>query len=122
MLGGRALGITCCALSPDGGQALSGSWDTTLRLWDIDTGHEMRRFQGHNEKVIFSASSADGHRSISASRDGKVCVWEVGTGRCLAVYYAGAPLEAFAATSDLRNVIAEDQVLELHSLGLGHVA
>ena len=31
----------------DGRRALSGSWIRTLRLWDLETGAELRRFEGH---------------------------------------------------------------------------
>ena len=33
----------------DGRRALSGSQDKTLRLWDLETGAELRRFEGHED-------------------------------------------------------------------------
>ena len=35
----------------DGRRALSGSRDKTLRLWDLETGAELRRFEGHEDAV-----------------------------------------------------------------------
>ena len=35
------------AVLADGRRALSGSEDKTLRLWDLETGAELRRFEGH---------------------------------------------------------------------------
>src|ERR1700722_6538020 len=37
------------AISSDGQFALSGSWDGTLRLWDLNTGQTTRRFIGHHK-------------------------------------------------------------------------
>lgn len=36
-------------ISSDGQFALSGSWDGTLRLWDLNTGTTTRRFVGHTK-------------------------------------------------------------------------
>jgi WD40 repeat protein len=36
-------------ISSDGQFALSGSWDGTLRLWDLNTGTTTRRFVGHSK-------------------------------------------------------------------------
>ena len=40
------------AISSDGQFALSGSWDGTLRLWDLNTGLTTRRFVGHTKDVL----------------------------------------------------------------------
>lgn len=46
-------------ISSDGQFALSGSWDGTLRLWDLNTGITTRRFLGHTKDVLSVAFSAD---------------------------------------------------------------
>lgn len=38
---------------------LSGSWDGTLRLWDLNTGTTTRRFVGHTKDVLSVAFSVD---------------------------------------------------------------
>src|SRR5690606_21653717 len=35
----------------NGDKALSGSADDTMRLWDLNAGKELRRFEGHTEDV-----------------------------------------------------------------------
>ena len=45
---GIAADVTSVAFSPDGKWALSGSYDNTVRLWDCQTGQELRSFLGHS--------------------------------------------------------------------------
>ncbi len=53
------------AVSSDGQFALSGSWDGTLRLWDLNTGVTTRRFVGHRKDVLSVAFSADNRQIVS---------------------------------------------------------
>jgi guanine nucleotide-binding protein subunit beta-2-like 1 protein len=46
-------------ISSDGQFCLSGSWDGTLRLWDLNTGATTRRFVGHTKDVLSVAFSVD---------------------------------------------------------------
>ena len=48
----------------------SGSWDHTLRLWDLNTGQSVRDpFYGHTKDVLSVAFSADNRQIVSGSRD-----------------------------------------------------
>lgn len=44
--------ISDVVLSSDGNYALSGSWDKTLRLWDLAAGRTTRRFEDHTKVKI----------------------------------------------------------------------
>jgi len=69
------------AISSDGQFALSGSWDCTLRLWDLTTGQTTRRFLGHTRDVMSVAFSVDNRQIVSSSRDHKLKVWNT-LGEC----------------------------------------
>ena len=47
----------------------------TLRLWNLDTGRELARFEGHTEPVWAIDVSRDGRMAVSASTDGTVRLW-----------------------------------------------
>ena len=76
-LRGHSHFVSDVAISSDGQFALSGSWDQTLRLWEIATGNCTRRFVGHTGDVMSVAFSADNRQVVSASRDKTIKLWNV---------------------------------------------
>lgn len=68
-------------ISSDGQYALSGSWDGTLRLWDLTTGTTTRRFVGHTKDVLSVAFSNDNRQIVSGSRDKTIKLWNT-LGEC----------------------------------------
>jgi len=67
--------ISDVVLSLDGHFALSGSWDKTLRLWDLSAGKTTRRFEDHKKDVLSVAFSADNRQIVSGSRDKTIKLW-----------------------------------------------
>ncbi len=55
-------------ISSDGQFCLTGSWDGTLRLWDLNTGQTTRRFVGHEKDVLSVAFSVD-NRQVCSQQD-----------------------------------------------------
>ena len=78
-LKGHTASVSSVAYSPDGKRLASGSgtWDATKRafvsgevkLWDAQTGQELRTLKGHTAKVVSVAFSPDGKRLASGSGD-----------------------------------------------------
>lgn len=67
--------VTDVVMSSDGQFALSGSWDKTLRLWDLNAGTTTRRFVAHTKDVLSVAFSADNRQIVSGSRDKSIKLW-----------------------------------------------
>jgi WD40 repeat protein/serine/threonine protein kinase len=85
-LEGHGHTVTSVAISPDGQWGLSGSWDNTLRLWQLATGKCMRVFEGHTRWVNTVAISPDGLSGLSGSDDLTLRLWDLATGKCVRVF------------------------------------
>src|SRR5262249_23611341 len=76
--------IVALALGPDGKAVISSSYGQTLRLWDVATGKELRRFQGHERYVAALALSPDGKTLATVEARGNVIrLWDVATAKAV---------------------------------------
>jgi F-box and WD-40 domain protein MET30 len=62
----------------------TGSYDATIKIWDIETTKEARTLIGHLEGV--RCLQFDDTKLISGSLDGTLKVWNWRTGECLSTY------------------------------------
>jgi WD40 repeat protein len=85
----------------DGRHLITGSGDYTIKLWDLDTGREVRRLEGHSGTVYAVALSADGKRLLSGSLDGTARLWDMDTGNETALFDSrSGPIYAVAFAAD----------------------
>jgi uncharacterized delta-60 repeat protein len=80
ILSGHQHAVNSVAVSPDGRRVVSGSWDTTVAVWDLETGAPIRRLTGHQASVRSVAVSPDGRSIVSGSQDDTVAVWDLESG------------------------------------------
>ncbi len=63
VIGGHKDGVTCLEMSPDGSKLISGSLDSTMRIWDITAGKEMGSFAFSSQ--IYSVAVCPGDSWLS---------------------------------------------------------
>ncbi|EGD83430.1 hypothetical protein PTSG_04037 [Salpingoeca rosetta] len=72
--------VTCLAFSSAGSLLATGSDDSTVHLWDADTGDITFVCRKHRRAVWSVSFSPGGSRLASGGWDGHVCIWDPWTG------------------------------------------
>ena len=75
MFAGHALNVWSVTFSPDGGKLASGSFDTTIKIWNVQTGKLEHTIIGHSQAVLEVDFSPDGTRLVSCGDDTTVNIW-----------------------------------------------
>ena len=71
--------LTAIVLLPDGRRALTAAQDHTARIWDLETGKEIRRFEAQASSVWTAAILPDGDRVLLGD-GGRVSLRHIATG------------------------------------------
>jgi WD40 repeat protein/tRNA A-37 threonylcarbamoyl transferase component Bud32 len=77
---GHTDAVWAAALSPDGLRLASGSKDRTVRLWEVETGRELRCLADLGQEVRAVAFSPDG-RLLLAACGSSLRLWDADTGK-----------------------------------------
>lgn len=78
---GHSEAVVSLNFSPDGQHLASGSGDTTLRLWDLNTETPHFTCTGHRQWVLCVAWSPDSLKLASSCKNGEIRLWNPETGQ-----------------------------------------
>jgi F-box/WD-40 domain protein MET30 len=81
-LHGHTNGVMC--LQFDDNILVSGSYDSTIKIWDIETGQELRTLAGHSLGV--RCLQFDKTKLVSGSLDGTLKVWDMKAGQVIRTF------------------------------------
>ena len=117
-LTGHTRSISSLAFSPDSTKLVSGSWDKTIRVWDVESGKHQTTFDANLEDpkptggISALVFSSDGRTVASGTYNtGKVQLWDVVTEK-----YEGAlnaPISTIIALNPNGTILAVGRGTEL---------
>lgn len=81
LLSGHASEILTLAFASDGSVLATGGTDQTIRLWNPETGQDLKLLRGHMGAVHALAFSPNGKFLASGSADTSVRLWDVASAR-----------------------------------------
>jgi len=92
---------------PDGKRVISSARDGTARLWDLNTGAEIRRFHQSGDDDVWNVQWLPGKKQIlTAGGDDHITRWDLETGKQLARYKQGDTVLRLAVFDQERQFVA----------------
>ena len=105
-LGGHTAVVASVALTGDAKTLASGSYDATIKLWDLAPGKETATLRGHTAGVYSVAFTPDGKTLASGSHDDTARLWDVAAGREISAFKHGYHVKRVAFTPDGKTLIS----------------
>ncbi len=82
--------IASADISPDGKLLVTGSWDQSAKIWNIESGQAIRKLEGIHQGYVNSVEfSPDGQWVLTGSDDGTARLWNTATGAASEVVFRG---------------------------------
>ncbi|XP_072096583.1 WD repeat-containing protein 5 isoform X2 [Mobula birostris] len=82
-LKGHSNYVFCCNFNPQSNLIVSGSFDESVRIWDVKTGKCLKTLPAHSDPVSAVHFNRDGSLIVSSSYDGLCRIWDTASGQCL---------------------------------------
>jgi hypothetical protein len=75
--------VRCLSFTPDNKTLISGSFDQSIKLWNMADGKMLHDLQDHHKGVFALAVSADGKTLASGSWDETIKLWNINSGQLI---------------------------------------
>ncbi|KAM0790726.1 hypothetical protein ACM66B_004581 [Microbotryomycetes sp. NB124-2] len=72
--------VNCCVYNSGANYFLTGGQDRSIKLWNPNTGLEIKQYNGHTYEVLGLSCSHDNTKFASCGGDKNVYLWNVATG------------------------------------------
>src|SRR5947209_10167936 len=100
MFRGHGGPVRALAVAPDGATAISGSFDQSAIIWNIEAGTAMAVLRFHDGAVNAVAAMSNA-RFVTAGEDGRIAIWKTGESTPLPTYAEpNGPIVALARSRD----------------------
>ena len=129
-LKGHSGWVTTMAFSPDGQRLASGSWDQTIKFWEVSTGEQLGTIGRKNKEIEALAFSHDGRWLASENSSNTVTLRDALTGQELRVLASDKPLGplgsnwvysiAFSPDGQWLATGLDDKTVRLWDVSTGH--
>ena len=119
---GHTKAINSMAVTPDGKTIVSGSWDGTIKLWDIESGKELRMLKEDTGGVTSVAVTPDGKTIVSGSWNGTIRLWGIESGKELRMLKEDTgEVTSVAVTPDGKKIVSgsDDGTIRLWDIESG---
>lgn len=111
---GHSINITNIAVSSDKKYFATSSWDTTVKLWDIQNNHLLHTFSEHHSLVNEVTFSPDAKYLAAAGEEGSTKIWEVETRKLVHTFENGSiAVTSLAFSADGQYLVTGDKAGEL---------
>lgn len=111
VLSGHEGPIACMDFSPSGPFLASGSWDGTLKIWDVYKNSCEDTFE-HGCDVLAVTFRPDGKELCTAATNGQLCIWDVESGTQISAIEGKKDISGGRRNNDVRT--AQSSVQSKH--------
>ena len=114
--------IYAARFSPDGKRIAAGGADKYLRIFEIATSQQLRRFEGHTSYVLGVAWKRDGQVIATSGADNTIKVWDAETGdQQRTIENFGRHVTSVQYIGETDNIISScgDKLVRIHNAANG---